>query len=121
MTEGRRPRRVAETIRKHVAEAFARELFDPLLAGLMVTRVEVGADLSLARVYVRSMVSGSEPERQKQIEQAANRSVASVRRQLASRLGLRRTPAVQFHYDDGQDAVDRVEAILSEIEREKAD
>ena len=46
MSDGKRPRRVAEEIRKHIAEAFGRELFDPRLIGLMVTRVEVGADLS---------------------------------------------------------------------------
>jgi ribosome-binding factor A len=40
MTEGRRPRRVAETLRKHLAEAFSRELFDPRLSGLIVTRVD---------------------------------------------------------------------------------
>src|SRR5690606_41794625 len=42
MSDGKRPRRVAEAIRKHIAEAFTREFFDPRLTGLMITRVEVG-------------------------------------------------------------------------------
>jgi len=119
MTESRRPRRVAETIRKHVAEALSRELFDPRLHGLMVTRVDLGSDLSFARVYVRSMAGATGEDERARIEEAARRAGSLLRRGLGERLGLRRVPELKFTYDRGQDAVDRVEALLGEIERER--
>jgi ribosome-binding factor A len=119
MTEGRRPQRVAEAIKKHVADALAKDVFDPRLSGLMLTRVEVGADLALARVYVRKMSGEPSAEQRQQIETAANRAAIGLRRSLAPRLGLRRMPELRFHYDSGQDAIDRIETLLGEIERER--
>lgn len=118
MTDGKRPRRVAEAIRKHIAEAFTREFFDPRLTGLMVTRVEVGSDLSAARVHVRPAVPSTDPAARSEIEKAANRAAPQLRRALGAQLGLKKTPSLAFFYDAGQDAIDRVEALLGEIERE---
>jgi ribosome-binding factor A len=118
MTDGKRPRRVAEAIRKHIAEAFTREFFDPRLKGLMVTRVEVSGDLSTARVHVRPAVPSADPAVRREIEKAANGVAPQLRRALGAGLGLKKTPSVAFFYDGGQDAIDRVEALLGEIERE---
>jgi ribosome-binding factor A len=118
MTDGKRPRRVAEAIRKYIAEAFTREFFDPRLKGLMVTRVEVGSDLSTARVHVRPAVPSADPAARRAIEKAANGVAPHLRRALGSQLGLKKTPSLEFFYDAGQDAIDRVEALLGEIERE---
>jgi ribosome-binding factor A len=118
MTDGKRPRRVAEAIRKYIAEAFTREFFDPRLTGLMVTRVEVGGDLSTARVHVRPAVPSTDPTARSEIEKAANGVAPQLRRALGAQLGLKKTPSLAFFYDGGQDAIDRVEALLGEIERE---
>lgn len=118
MTEGRRPRRVAETLRKHLAEAFSRELYDPRLSGLIVTRVDISGDLSGARIHVRSLVDSGDAAERLEVEKAANRAARTLRRGLGVRLGLKRTPDLRFFYDDGQDAVDRVEELLGEISRE---
>lgn len=117
MTDGKRPRRVAEAIRKHIAEAFGRELFDPRLVGLMVTRVEVGTDLSTSRVYVRSLVANDDAAKG-EVEKAANRAAPMLRKAIGSQLGLKKTPSLVFFYDTGQDDIDRVEALLGEIQRE---
>jgi ribosome-binding factor A len=118
MNEGRRPRRVAETIRKHIAAAFARELFDPRLTGLMVTRVEIGSDLSNAIVHIRPLVAANDPAARQGIEKAANRVAPMLRRGLGAELGIKKTPTLAFVYDGGQDAIDRVEELLGEIARE---
>jgi ribosome-binding factor A len=118
MSESKRPRRVAEAIRKHIAEAFATELFDPRLVGLMVTRVEIGGDLSVARVFVRSPVPSGDDKTRREVEKAANRAAPTLRRGLGARLGLKKTPTLAFAYDSGQDAIDRIEALLGEIQRE---
>jgi ribosome-binding factor A len=109
---------VAETIRKYIAEVFAQKLYDPRLAGLMVTRVDIGADLSAARVQVRALVPLADEAARRDIEKAANRAALSLRRELGAHLGLKKTPALSFHYDSDQDALDRVEALLGEIQRD---
>lgn len=115
MSDGRRARRVGETIRKHIAEALSRELFDPRLAGLMVTKVVVGSDLSLARINLRAMTGEVDERKRRQVEEAANRAVPMLRKGLNSKLGIRKLPEMKFHYDEGQDALDRVEELLGEI------
>lgn len=121
MTDGKRPRRVAEAIRKYIAEVFSREFFDPRLSGLMVTRVEIGADLSNARVHVRPARPSHDPSARRDIEKAANRAGNTLRRGLGAQLGLKKTPTLTFAYDAGQDAIDRVEELLGEIERESGE
>lgn len=118
MTERRRTDRVAETIKKHVAAALTRELFDPRLSGLMLTRVEVTSDLTYARIYFRSLTGGLEGEARKTVERAANRAAPTLRRGLGERLATKRTPEILFSYDEGQDAMDRVEQLLGEIASE---
>ena len=70
MTEGRRTNRVAETIKKYIAEALSRELFDPRLSGLILTRVEISPDLSSARVFFRTL-AGAKDERERRTDQRA--------------------------------------------------
>jgi ribosome-binding factor A len=118
MTEGRRPRRVADTIRKYVADALARELFDPRLAGLVVTRVDIGSDLSAAKVYLRVLSGSRDDNERRQIEKAANRAAPNLRRGLGPVLGLKKLPELTFFYDAGQDAIERIEELLTEIQRE---
>jgi ribosome-binding factor A len=118
MTDGKRPRRVAEAIRKHIAEAFGRQLFDPRLVGLMVTRVDISTDLSTARVHVRSLVPSTDEKAKREVEKAANKAAHTLRRGIGAELGLKKTPSLAFFYDSGQDAIDRVEALLGEIQQE---
>ena len=109
---------MAEAIRKHIAEALGRELFDPRLVGLMITRVDIGGDLSVAKIHVRSLVHSGDLAERRAVENAANRAAHVLRRGLGPALGLKKTPDLQFFYDSSQDAIERVEAILTEIERE---
>lgn len=120
MSDSRRPRRVAETIRKHIAEALTRELFDPRLAGLAVTQVDIGLDLSLAKVHVRAMTGSRTDEQQRQILKALSGAAPALRRGLGAQLGIKKTPELAFSYDTGQDALDRVEELLGEIARESS-
>jgi ribosome-binding factor A len=118
MTEKRRTHRVAETIKKHIAETLSRAVFDPRLGGLMLTRVEISPDLSSARVYFRALTGAPDAAARKVLEGAANRAAPALRRGLGERLSTKRLPDLHFYYDDGQDAVDRVEQLLGEIAAE---
>ena len=115
---GRRPERLAEELREEIARMIASEVKDPRLGFVTVTRVEVAHDLRYARVHVG--VLGGEAEREKSL--TALRSAAGfIRRQLGRRLRIHHSPEVDFRYDKGIDATDRVARLLAEVaEREKA-
>jgi ribosome-binding factor A len=115
---GRRPQRLAEEIREEVARMIASELKDPRLGFVTVTRVELTSDLCYARVHVG--VLGSEQERDKSL--AALKSAAGfVRREIGRRLRVRHSPEIDFRYDKGLDATDRVAQLLREAGAPKGD
>jgi ribosome-binding factor A len=108
---GRRPLRLAEEVREEVARMVASELKDPRLGFVTVVRVELAHDLRNARVYVG--VLGSEAEREKSL--VALRSAAGfIRRELGRRLRIHHSPEIDFRYDKGLEATDRVARLLQE-------
>ena len=108
---GRRPERLAEEIREEVARMVATELKDPRLGFVTVIRVELAHDLRYARVHVG--VLGDESEREKSL--VALRSASGfVRRGLGRRLRIHHTPEIDFRYDKGLEATDRVARLLQE-------
>jgi ribosome-binding factor A len=107
----RRSERLAEEIREEVARMIATELKDPRLGFVTVVRVELAHDLGYARVHVG--VLGTEKDREKSL--VALRSAAGfVRRELGKRLRIHHTPEIDFRYDKGLDATDRVAQLLQE-------
>ena len=115
MAEVKRASRVAERIREELAGLLTREVRDPGAAGAIVSRVEVTDDLKIARVYVRTL----EGKGQDEVLVALKRASSMLRKQVTTRLGLRFAPELRFFYDDRQDAVNRIEALLEEVKKGK--
>ena len=113
--DGRRPRRVAETLRARLVEVMRRELGDPALAALVVTDVDMPPDLTLAKVSVRLMTGDDDPRCRQAALAALARAAPRLRRMVAPSLRLRRAPELRFQYDTGHDASRRVEELLAEI------
>lgn len=108
-----RPERVAETIKREMAEILSRKMRDPRLGGMIsVTDVEVTPDLSMARIYVSVLAEGAERD---QVLAALTRSEGFVRHELAPRLGLREMPGVRFLLDTSIERGARVEELLRKI------
>lgn len=116
--DGRRPRRVAEILRGRLAEVLVRELGDPMVAGLVITDVDMPPDLSAARVSVRLIDDVGDPKRRAAAVHALERAASRLRRLVAPALRLRRAPELRFVYDAGHDATRRVEELLAEIASE---
>ena len=118
-TDGRRGKRVAELIRAHLAELMRREVDDPRLAAVVITTVEVTDDLMSARIGVRLLVGDEDPKARATVLKSLARGGARLRRLIAPRLELRRSPELRFHYDAGHDASRRVEELLHEIRQDE--
>lgn len=110
----KRAARVAERMREEMAGAL-RELRDPRIAGVFVSRVELTDDLQTARIYVRRELGTDSEDARREMLRGLGAAAGRLRRDVSHALGLRYAPTLRFFYDDGQDAVTRVEEILREI------
>lgn len=110
--------RVGDQLRVEITEILAREVHDPGIGFLTVTRVKVTPDLQQARIYYTTL--GDEKAR-KDTGKALGRATPFLRRQVARRMNFKRVPELQFFYDESIEQHDRIERILREIESERAE
>ena len=112
MSQGSRPDRVADQIRGELATLLVREVHDPGIGFVTITRVQASADIQIARVFYT--VLGDEKARASSAK-ALDRAAPFLRRQIGARLRLKRIPELRFQYDDATAGADRIEQILKEI------
>jgi ribosome-binding factor A len=110
--------RLDSQIRAELMELLQREMKDPRIGFVTVTRVETARDLGSARVWVS--VLGSTEEQQAALA-ALGDAAPWLRRQLGDRLTLRHIPQLVIRHDDSIEAGDRVLRILKELEGERDD
>jgi ribosome-binding factor A len=103
---------VADQIRGELAMLLARDVHDPGIGFVTLTRVQVSPDLQLARIYYT--VLGDEKSRANSAK-ALDRAIPFLKRQIGSRLRLKRVPELKFHYDEAVAGQDRIDQLLNEI------
>lgn len=116
MAQGSRPERVAEEIREELSSILARDVHDPGIGFVTLTRVKMSPDLQLARVYYT--ILGDE-RAHKDTEKALERATPFLRRQIGSRIRLRRVPELRFEFDRSVENQDRIERILIDLQAER--
>ncbi len=112
MAQGSRVERLGDQLRGELAELLAREVHDPGIGFVTLTRVQVAPDLSSARVLYTAL--GDDAARTR-TARALERAAPFLRRQLGARLRLKRAPELRFFYDDSIAGQDRIEKLLNEI------
>jgi ribosome-binding factor A len=107
-----RMRRVDEAIRQVIADAVSGEIKDPRVGFVTITDVKTTPDLRSARVYLT--VLGSETKRTLALDglRSAN---GYLQTRLSAQLHLKRTPTLDFIYDETTDKAMRVEEILQRV------
>jgi ribosome-binding factor A len=118
---GARMRRVDEAIRQVIGDALASDVKDPRVGFVTVTDVKTSPDLRHARVYVSVLGERGRPSAAEQRE-ATLAGLASahgfLQGRVAGELRLKRTPTLEFIYDDTTDRALRVDALIDEIGRQ---
>ena len=104
--------RVAEQLRSELASLLARDVHDPGVGFVTLTRVQVSPDLQQARVWYTAL--GDEKSRAN-TARALERVAPFLRRQIGARLRLKRAPELKFVYDEAVAGQDRIEQILNEL------
>ena len=106
-----RMRRVNEAVREVLSVRLAGGLKDPRIGFVTVTAVETSPDLRHARVFVS--VLGGEEEREDSL--AGLRSAHGILQgAVAEELRMKRTPTLEFVYDDSIDRGMRISELLEE-------
>jgi ribosome-binding factor A len=117
MALGYRPDRVGDQIRQDLSEILARgDVRDPGIGFITLTSVKVSRDLQVARVFYTAL--GDSRERD-ETARALERATPFLRRQIGSRLRLRRVPAIEFRFDETIQHQDRIEQILRDLREEE--
>ena len=91
-----RTRRVAELIRRALADIIRDRLPDRGLGLLSITATEVTRDLSRATVFISLL---GEEEDQERVTKILNEESSVLRYELSRTLNLRHTPEIKFRYD----------------------
>jgi ribosome-binding factor A len=106
-----RMRRVNEAVREVLSARIAEGLRDPRIGFVTVTAVETSPDLRQARVYVS--VLGSDDERSATLE-GLESAHGVIQQAVASELRMKRTPTLQFVFDESIDRGMRITELLDD-------
>lgn len=104
-------RRVNEAVREVLSARLAEGLKDPRIGFVTVTAVETSSDLRHARVFVS--VLGDASQREETLAGLAS-SHGFLQGRIADELRLKRTPTLEFVYDDSVDRGMRISELLDE-------
>jgi ribosome-binding factor A len=109
-----RTQRIDELFRQEIGAILARDISDPRIGFATVTQVETDPDLRHARVWVSVI---GEPAQRDETIAALGRAMVFVRRELGTRLRLRRIPEFHVRLDDTAERGTRVLQLLHELEQ----
>ena len=109
-----RTQRIDELFRQEIGAILARDIGDPRIGFATVTQVETDPDLRHARVWVSVI---GEPAQRDETIAALGRAMVFVRRELGTRLRLRRIPEFHVRLDDTSERGTRVLQLLHELEQ----
>ena len=113
---GDRLRRVNQAVRQVLSDAITKDLKDPRIGFVTVTDVKTSADLRQARVFFS--VLGTDEERE-----ATMAGLQSAHGILQARVGrelrMKRTPTLQFVYDDTAERAQRLEQLIESTLEER--
>lgn len=107
-----RPERMAEAIKKEVADLLRNEIKDPRVGFVTITGVDVTKDLSYAKIFVSVM--GKDDQRTETLN-ALQKAAGYMRSEIGRRIKVRHAPELIFKLDTSLDHGSRIMEILHGI------
>jgi len=108
-----RSERVAEQVRRDLAELIQSELKDPRIGMISLTDVQLTPDYAHAKVYFTTL----HPEQLPEIQQGLKRAAGFLRRELGKRIHIHTLPELHFIHDAsvarGADLTDLINQAVS--------
>ena len=110
--ETERTRKVGIAIQKEFSEILQREVKDPRIGLVTVTRVKVTPDLRIANIYISIYGSAEERERTLQGLESAKGYIRSL---FAKRLHIKFIPEIRFFHDKSTEEGIRISEVMSKL------
>lgn len=114
MQETLRTKRVAELIRQEVSSVIRDSVHDPKVKDVVITAVKVSIDLDLAKIYWTTYNNDAV----KGIQAGLERSAGFIRKEILKSVHLKKVPKLEFVVDDSRQEADRIDNLLSLIEKD---
>lgn len=114
--EYKRSQRVAELLRHQISEIIARELKDPSVGMVSITKVQITDDLRHAKIYVS--VLGDDAAAKKSLL-GLSRASNFIRSALGRHTDLRVNPVLAFVKDSSAEYAQNIDVLLNKIEQER--
>jgi ribosome-binding factor A len=114
----KRSDRVADLIRREIADLLLRRVKDPRVERVTLSGVEVSADLQHARIFYTLMGTATETEKQ-EASLGLEKAKGFMRQELGKRLHMRYIPQLDFHYDASFEYGDKIERLLKELHKDE--
>jgi ribosome-binding factor A len=108
--------RVSGLLQEEIGRLIQRELKDPRIGFVSVTRVALSRDLRYAKVFFS--LYGDETAKQRSLE-GLRSALGFIRGELARRLGLRYIPELDFRIDESVEYAFHIEEIIQQIKKEQ--
>ena len=118
MAKPRRILRLQQLILEQVAQTIQRELKDPRIGMVSITRVKLSPDLSRAQVYWSCLGDDSE---HRKVQRGLEDAVPVIQGAVAQALQTRVTPRLQFHFDQSLEKAQRLEEIFQHLREERGE
>lgn len=116
-----RKKKLEELIKRIIGDALIKEIKDPRIGFVTISRVELTKDLALAKVYFS--VIGDDKQKKKSVD-GLNAAKGFIRFQLGKNLKLRSVPDVKFYLDEsiesGVNLVDLIHKASSDKESDES-
>jgi ribosome-binding factor A len=106
-----RAQRVADQIQRELAGLLRDEVKDPRVGRITITKVEVSADLSHAKIFFTHLAGH---EHAPHAVQALQHAAGFLRTELSHRLDLYSVPQLHFAYDDSIESGLRLSQLIDE-------
>lgn len=114
----RKNEQLTNRIRMLLAEILSREISDPRLEDVVINRIELASDGSLAKVYVSSY-SETDSEQVTERMRALIRAAGYIRKLLSGKLNVRTVPELRFHWDDSVKEGEQVLSLIRSMNAEE--
>ncbi len=117
----RRIQRLQEQIKERLAEILLRDLADPKLGLVTITRVTLDAEFTTCKAYwsVIAPTAVGELKARQNSEAVLNRAAGFCQREIGKGLNTRTIPRLQFLFDEGISGAVRVNRMLGELNQPK--
>jgi ribosome-binding factor A len=114
--DNRRPNRVGGAIQVEISRLLLREIKDPRIGFVTITRVKVSKDLRVVTVFFS--VLGDQSVRADSLT-GLNSAKGFMRRELGRRLRLRYVPDIVFSFDPSLEHMSRLAELIHQIHEDE--